>query len=448
MADAETEARLKKIETTLDRLAAKLAELEARVTSPGQEAEVVKVLRQRVDAVTGERDTLAQDVARLQTARVTPTAELIGQSFAGATQKLREGLGSGFAVSDMTVEMKSQLAVGSDGALRFVLPQPGEAIAADTLSTVRFSLRSGVAAAAPESPLIPVPSLIGLPREAALLLLTRAGLKPGTETPQAARARPGTVLAQSPLPGDEIAAEIAVDLTIAAPPPVEVPDLTGLAAVEAGKRLADAGLATGRVSDAPRSTGVAAGTPGTVASQSARPGTMLPPGTAIDLQLVPPPPPPQPAPTVRVPDLTGRPAAEATATLATAGLTAGPTRHLASSKPNDTVLAVDPKPGTELPRSAPVALTLARKRTVTQLTEALARRTPTDTLPTAAAGRGTAAVPSSRMVEQLRALNLRTPEDMVALSNEPDAVLATKLGLPTPRDAAAARALLRSVLEG
>jgi hypothetical protein len=51
------------------------------------------------------------------------------------------------------------------------------------------------------------------------------------------------------------------------------------------------------------------------------------------------------------------------------------------------------------------------------------------------------------MVERFKALNVRTPEDLVALSEEPDAVLATKLGLPTPKDAPAARALLRAVLE-
>jgi serine/threonine-protein kinase len=444
MADAETEARLKKIETTLDRLSARLDTIEAKLGGASQETEVVKVLRQRVETVTSERDSLAQNITRLEAVRAKPTAEQIGQSFAGATVKLREGLGRSFAVADLTVEMKSQLAVDPDGSLRFVLPQPGETVAADTLSTVRFNLRATPAQPPePDAPLITVPTLVGLSREAALLLLTRAGLKPGTETPQVAGARPGTVLAQSPLPGDEIAPEIAVDLTIATPPPVEVPDLSGMTAEEAGKRLQDAGLVSGKVANAPQGT---RGKVGTVASQSAKPGSAVPPGSAIDLLLVPEPPPPPP--TVRVPDVVGRTAGEATTKLSGAGLTVGPTKRLASSMPTGTVLAADPGPGSEVPRSAPVALTLAREATIEQLGERIAKRTPADPQPAAAGVRRAAApVPANRIAEQLRALNLKTPEDLVALSEEPDAVLATKLGLPTPRDAAAARALLRAVLE-
>jgi beta-lactam-binding protein with PASTA domain len=470
MADAETEARLKRIETTLDRLAAKLTELEARIGSPGQETEVVKVLRQRVDTVTGERDTLAQSVSRLQATRARPTADQIGQSFAGAADKLRQGIGGSFAVSDMSVEMKSQLAVEADGSLRFVLPHPGETIAADTLSTVRFNLRAAPPATtppAPDAPLITVPTLVGLSRDSALLLLTRAGLKAGSTTEIAARARPGTVIAQDPLPGDEIAAEIAVDLTLAAPPPVEVPDLSGQDAEEAKKRLADAGLAVGKLADAPEGT---RGTPGTVAGQSVKPGTEVAPGTTIDLLLVPPPPPPRPSPTVRVPDLVGRTAGEASGQLSDAGLSAGPARRIASSQPNGTVLSTSPAAGAELPRGAPVAMTLARQTEIDPLLERIRVRgaatvTPAAPAPPAAptapgvapgARRVAAPTPpappasplaSNRIVDQLRALQLSKPEDLRALIEEPDAVLATKLALPTPRDAVAARALIRSVLE-
>jgi len=407
---------------------------------------VVKVLRQRVELVTGERDRLAQSVARLEAVRVKPTAEAIGQSFAGATEKLREGLGSRFAISDMTVEMKSQLAVEADGSLRFVLPQPGETIAAEALSTVRFNMRATAPQPADETPLITVPTLIGLSREAAALLLTRAGLKLGAQTPQVAGARPGTVLAQSPLPGDEIAAEVPVDLTIATPPPVQVPDLTALSPEVAAKRLEESGLVLGKTVDAPRGT---AGVVGSVALQSVKPGTEVPPGTAIDLQLVPPPPPPPPSRTVVVPDVIGRTAGEAATSIGSAGLTAGPTTRLASSKPSGTVLAADPAAGTEVPRSAPVALTLARNTTVEAIADRLARR-PAGVTPAASPATrasAAAALPSNRIAERLRALNLRTPEEVVALSEEPDAVLASKLGLPTPRDAAAARALLRAVLE-
>ena len=448
MADAETDARLKRIEATLDKFAARMDEFEKKLGAAGQDSDVVKLLRQRVDAVTAERDALTQELARVQASRVRPAAELIGRSFADAALQLRTGLGQGFAVSDLAVEMKSQLAVEADGSLRFVLPQPGETIAADTLSTVRFAARATSPAAMPqpETPLITVPTLIGLSRDAALLLLTRAGLKPGTETPQVAGARPGTVLAQSPLPGDEIAPEIPVDLTIAALPPVQVPDVGGLVAEEAKARLADAGLAAGRIADAPQRT---PGKAGTVASQSLKPGTEVAPGSMIDLLLVPEPPPPA-APIVRVPDVIGRTAGEATTSLAGAGLTAGPTARLASSKPSGTVLAASPSPGTEVPRSAPVALTLARNSTVEQLGERIVKRSAPEA-PAAAAAAGARAaaapLPVNRMVERFKALNVRTPEDLVALSEEPDAVLATKLGLPTPKDAPAARALLRAVLE-
>jgi beta-lactam-binding protein with PASTA domain len=222
---------------------------------------------------------------------------------------------------------------------------------------------------------------------------------------------------------------------------VTVPDLAGLSAEAARAALRDAGLAVGTIADAPAGT---AGTPGTVAGQSAKAGSDAAPGTAIDLRLVPVPP---PAPrTVRVPDLVGRPAAEAGARLDAAGLVAGPPRRLASSQADGTVLATTPATGAELAEGAAVSLTLARKAEIAPLLERIrVRAAVPPTTPTL----GRRAVPQApnRIVEQLRAQGVATPEALAALLEEPDAALATKLALPTPREAAAARALIRSVLE-
>jgi beta-lactam-binding protein with PASTA domain len=435
MPDAETEARLKVIEAAIARLAKKVAELAA---GGGDDGQVVNTLRQRVASITTERDTLAASVATLRAARPKPTPEQVGQSFAGAAQTLRNGLGQTFAVADMAVEMKTQFAVESDGALRLVLPQPGETFAADTLSTLRFSLRPALPApAVPDASLIPVPTLVGLPREAALLLLARAGLKPGAIAEHRAPARPGTVIGQDPPAGDEIAAEIAVALTVAVPFPVTVPDVGGLAAEAARAVLLDAGVAVGAIADAPAGT---TGTPGTVAGQSAKAGTQVAPGTAIELRLVPAPP---PAPAiVRVPDVVGRPVAEAASLLAPAKLVPGAQRRLASSQADGTVLATSPAAGAELPEGGAVGLTVARKADIAPLLKRIRVR---GTVPTPVRP-GVAQAPN-RIVEQIRAQGIATPEALAALLEEPDAALATKLALPTPREAAAARALIRSVLE-
>jgi hypothetical protein len=438
--DDKVSQRLGRIEQALDAFAARLAALERALGAAPErqgtaaEAPVEMALKRRVADLEAEKATLAQRVATLTEGRLQASPEQVTEGFRKAIVALQSGLSprpgdsTGYAVSEMQVGLKSLVALDQQGALRFVLPAPEEKFDAAQLTEVRFTLRATAAQPTAPAALIPVPSLLGLPLPAALAALDRAGLKPGRRTEQESRYAPGTVIGQSPDPGDEAAADLPVDLVIAIPIRPTVPELRGLPLEDATARIQAAGLAPGKVTR--RESGDVQ--EGLVLAQDPPAGMRAEPGAAVSLIVAVAPP-----PTVAVPDMIGRTRGEAEAALKAAGLGLGEVSEKPAGKPG-LVLAQAPKPGSAVPPGSPVSLVLSAPVAVDVLIDRAVKQ-----------AAGTRSGISGKLLgERLRALKLKDYAAFEALAAAPLEELQKSIGAPTPRGLEDARAALRKALEG
>lgn len=435
--------RLGRIEKALDAFAGRLAALERTLGAPPElrsaelrgaaEAPLELALKKRVADLEAEKVTLAQRVASLAEGRLQASPEQVTEGFRKAIVALQSGLGprpgdsTAYAVSEMQVGLKSLVALDQQGALRFVLPAPDEKFDAAQLTEVRFTLRATAAAPEGAASLIAVPSLLGLPLPAALAALDRAGLKPGRRAEQESRYAPGTVIGQSPDPGDEVAPDLPIDLVLAAPIRPTVPELRGLALEEATARIEASGLTPGKVARR-ESRDVEEGR---VLTQDPPAGMRVEPGAAVALIVAVAPP-----PTVAVPDMLGRTRAEAEAGLKAAGLPVGEVSEKPAGKPG-LVLAQAPRPGTEVPPGSPVSLVLSAPVAVPALIDRAVKE---------AAG-SRAGISGKLLGERLRALELTDYAAFEALATAPLEELQKAIGAPTPRGLQDAQAALRKALE-
>jgi hypothetical protein len=431
------EERLARIEATLEAMAGRLAALER---GPGAEADMraaelpsEAVLKRRVAELEAEKLTLASRVASLEAGRLQARPEQVTEGFRKAIVALQSGLEPrpgdkvAYAVSEMQVGLKSLVALDEKGELRFVLPAPDERFEPGQLTEVKFTLRSASDLAAAVPGLVAVPSLLGLPLAAAEQALARAGLKAGRRAEQESRYAPGTVIGQSPDPGDEVAPDVPVDLVLAVPVRPTVPDLRGRTLEEATALIEASGLTQGTV--ARRETRDAA--EGVVLAQDPPAGMRVEPGARVSLVVAVAPP-----PSVVVPDLVGRTRAEAELMLKRAGLGIGEVSEKPAGRP-DLVLAQVPKPGTEVPPASAVSLVVSASLPVEVLIERAVK-----------AAAGTRAGISGKLLrERLRALKLADHAAFAALADAPLETLQKAIGAPTPRGLADAQAALRKALE-
>jgi len=397
-------------------LRAEIADLRARLDKVAAPPELA-ALRGEVTRLTADRDRLAAQLARVSETTRQPSPVQFAGLFRDAAAQLQSGLDAApgtarFAVDALEVEARTMLALGPDGGLRLVLPAPGEAVEGAAMSALRFTLRPLAAPTAEAAGLLPVPTLLGLSREAALTALSRAGLKHGRVTEQESRSRPGTVVGQVPEPGVELAPDIPVELVLAVPETVAVPDVMGLAPAEAEARLLAAGLLPGEVKGEVREGA-------TVRRQSPAAGARAPLGSAVALELAP--------PSLPMPDLAGLDAAEAERRLAAAGLVLARRVEVPGPRPGF-VVAQDPPAGREVTPGAAVVLSSARAVTVADLVAATLARLP--------------APPEGPEPRALRVALSRLPDiaGFEALAAAPEAKLAEATGLP-PRNPAPLRAL-------
>jgi eukaryotic-like serine/threonine-protein kinase len=148
---------------------------------------------------------------------------------------------------------------------------------------VLLGARSLLTAEPPPDPEVTVPQLVGSTIEGALETLTRTELRAGrvTEVETEASA-PGTVLAQRPEAGTDLAVGGSVDLTVAKSPALTtVPNVAGLSEAEALRRLRTAGLVPGSRIRAPSDTLPA----GTVVSTQPGPGTRVAVDSIIEVTI-------------------------------------------------------------------------------------------------------------------------------------------------------------------
>ena len=305
MSDNELMNRITKLELDLREaqrnLTVREAELVAKVkTLSDRENEInelksgqarqkneLEILKSQVASLTSDKEQLGQKIEQLKADRVRPTPTQLVQSFRLAMNDLQTSLTPtpgervGYTVSRFDVDLKTAVSVDKkDGAVRFVLPEPGESIPPDQLSTVRFAFQTVPKAMPPDLSLVEVPALLGLSAETAEVALGEKGLKVGNKKEQESPSPPGTVIGQIPDGGDLVPPGSSVDITIAKKRQVTVPNLVGLMQTDAEAVISGAGLSFGSVAEkastAPK---------GSVLSQTPPAKTQVDPGTQIDIVI-------------------------------------------------------------------------------------------------------------------------------------------------------------------
>jgi beta-lactam-binding protein with PASTA domain len=182
---------------------------------------------------------------------------------------------------------------------------------------------------------VPVPTLRGLREADARAAIERAGLVVGTRaTVKRSDVDPGTVVNQTPAPGEPVEKGGSVAIDVAVADLRMVPDLIGKSTREASQALQQEGLkgvfrreATDDVK------------PHAVLRQQPAAGSEVKPGTAVDVTVA------VPA-TVEVPNLTGMTRSDALAGLERASLKSRVSERPAARERPDTVIGQDPAAGT------------------------------------------------------------------------------------------------------
>jgi len=194
-----------------------------------------------------------------------------------------------------------------------------------------------------------VPDVKGMTIEQATAAIESAGFEVGkTAYDEKASGSVGAVISQSPAGGKRAKEGSFVALTVAGPPPVETPDLSGLDKGEAQAALGAVGLTLGGVTES-YDASVAAGM---VTSQTPLPGESAPGRSAVALVLSKGPEP------VAVPLVTGKTQADATKLLAAAGFKiTAVSKHDNAAK--GIVIAQNPAAGAMVLPGTPVSITVS-----------------------------------------------------------------------------------------
>ncbi|HYX76004.1 MAG TPA: PASTA domain-containing protein, partial [Gaiellaceae bacterium] len=190
---------------------------------------------------------------------------------------------------------------------------------------------------------VAVPAVVGMKQDEAVRRLDERGLVPEV-TAKVSKFPAGTVFAQDPGAGTEVVPQSHVALSVAAVSLAQVPDVVGATSSAAVQRLKAAGL-NGRVTTVP-----AQATTGTVVAQSPGAGTKVGKGSTVLLKAS--------RGQAAVPDVLGRPAADAKGALRAAGLV--PVEfQVPATEPKGTVTAQKPLPNQKVPRGSRVRINVS-----------------------------------------------------------------------------------------
>ncbi len=197
---------------------------------------------------------------------------------------------------------------------------------------------------------VTVPPVVGLKLEEATAALSDVGLEVEVSREPSEQFEAGLVTAQDPSKDTEVDEGSTVKLVVSSGREVvKVPNVVLLTQVEATKALTDAGLT---VKVTPRE--VADAQPGYVVEQNPTPDTEVSPGDEVEIFVS------VAAGTVLVPDVAGRPLAQAQAQIQAAGLRFGtPTETPSDSVPAGSVISTDPAGGSSVERNTVVQIVVS-----------------------------------------------------------------------------------------
>ncbi len=199
-----------------------------------------------------------------------------------------------------------------------------------------------------------VPDLVGLSEGVARQRLADTELVGGQTVGRESRQQTGSVLAQGTDPGVRVAIGTPVDLVLAIPVTVVVPEVVGRSETEAASVLAATELVLGEVSHQE-----SAARPGTVLTQSLNPGTRAQVGSAVNLLVA-------VVETVEVPNLVGRPVDEARRELVVGRLEVGTEEPRETrTEPEGAIMEQSREAGTRAAVGTPINLVVATPEIVT-----------------------------------------------------------------------------------
>ena len=201
-----------------------------------------------------------------------------------------------------------------------------------------------------EGDLVTVPSVVGVQYEVAKATLEDVGLEVEVRREPSDSMAVGQVLSQDPPRDDQVERGSTVELVVSSGPEVvTVPNVFLLTQAEATKALTDEGLT---VKVTPRE--VADAEPGYVVEQNPAADTEVSPGDEVEIFVS------VAAGTVLVPDVVGRPLAQAQAQIQEAGLRFGtPTEAPSATVPTGSVISTDPAPGSSVERNRVIQIVVS-----------------------------------------------------------------------------------------
>jgi beta-lactam-binding protein with PASTA domain len=209
-----------------------------------------------------------------------------------------------------------------------------------------------------------VPKVVGTKVQAAQFQLKQEKLA-ATIVKRPASKPKGIVVGQRPKAGTVVPQGTAVTLVVSTGPPgAKLPDLTGLAAADAVKRLQALKL-TPELKQVPSKEA-----PGTVVAQRPAPGKVAKPGSTVVLEVA------KGKAATPVPDVTGQDQQSAVATLQQAGLNARIV-EVPSTQPKGTVLAQRPAAGQKVAQGSDVRLNVSKGPATTQQQQTTTRSSTT-----------------------------------------------------------------------
>ncbi len=314
----------------------------------------VNILHREIATLTSDKEQLVQEVKELKQVRVKPTPSHLVNSFRLAMDDLQESLKPkvddriGYTVSQFDVDLKTTIMVDKeDGIVRLVLPEPGESIPVENLSSVKFTFSTVPTVEPPDDTLVEVPFMLGLSDKTAQKELLSSDLKPGKISRRASDYPPGTVIGQNPDGGDLVPHESSIDLVLAKSLHVTVPRLTGKRQPEAEEILKETGLLIGTVEKQENDA-----RSGTILSQDPEAETLLLEGDKVDIVVATP-------RKTSVPNIKERSLDEALEILAKAKLKAGDVKKVESDNKENIVLEQDPEAGEIVPVETEVVIVIS-----------------------------------------------------------------------------------------
>ena len=219
----------------------------------------------------------------------------------------------------------------------------GQSITAETIVPIGTAIDLTIALET-----VKVPNLVGMDKDSATEVITLSKLVLGEMAEKLSESPPGTVISQSITADTLVPARTSIDLLIAKPEMVKVPDVIGRKSGDAKKIISRVKLKAGKTTEEPSGE-----SKGTVIRQSPEAGEEVPVKTTVDLVIA-------TAERANVPDVIGMPRESAVKTIEEARLRVESIIEKPSEKLPGTVIEQSPKGEEKVPINTGVVITVAQ----------------------------------------------------------------------------------------